>query len=260
MATPHVAGVVALYLHQNGHQSPSTVRNALVAAGTAGKVTGAGTGSPNVLLYSLFDAAPSPTATPTPTPTRTPTPTPTVGTPVSTPTPTPTPTLGPTPTPTAPPTGSERLVNGGFDSGSVTPWVKSSLGAYYNFGVGFPQSGAGYVTMGYDTSATGTLYQQVTIPAGTAPALTFYLNVTSDEGPGTAYDFLFVEVRNTSGSLLATLASFSNLHEVPTAGAYSLRGPYSLGGFAGQTVRVQFRAVGDFSLRTWFRTDTVSVK
>jgi len=80
MASPHVAGVVALYLHQFGHQSPSTVASALNAASSTGRLTGIGTGSPNRLLYSLFGGT-SPTATPTPTPrvrvTPTPTPTPT---------------------------------------------------------------------------------------------------------------------------------------------------------------------------------------
>jgi len=52
MATPHVAGVAALYLQ--GHSaSPSQVRNALVNAATQNVVTNAGTGSPNLLLYSL---------------------------------------------------------------------------------------------------------------------------------------------------------------------------------------------------------------
>jgi subtilisin family serine protease len=52
MATPHVAGVAALYLQ--GHSaSPSQVRNAIVGAATPNVVTSAGTGSPNLLLYSL---------------------------------------------------------------------------------------------------------------------------------------------------------------------------------------------------------------
>jgi subtilisin family serine protease len=263
MATPHVVGVVALYLQQFGAVAPATVRNALVAAASVNKVTSPGSGSPNVLLYSLFGGAtPTPT-TATPTATRTATATAT-RTPTATPTSSPTsrvtatPTSG-TPTPTTPP-GSELLVNGGFDSGALTPWVGTATGAYLNSGVGFPQSGTGYVTMGYDNSVTGTLYQTVTIPAGGTPQLTFQLNVTSEEGTGTAFDFLQVEVRNTSGTLLATLATFSNLDEVATAGAYSPRGPYSLAAFGGQTVRVQFRATTDGSLHTWFRTDTVSLK
>ncbi len=53
MATPHVAGVAALYLQ--GHTaSPSQVRNAIVNAATTSVVTNAGSGSPNRLLYSLI--------------------------------------------------------------------------------------------------------------------------------------------------------------------------------------------------------------
>jgi subtilisin family serine protease len=52
MATPHAAGVAALYLE--GHDAgPQQVRDALVAAATAGVVGNAGRGSPNLLLYAL---------------------------------------------------------------------------------------------------------------------------------------------------------------------------------------------------------------
>src|SRR5574341_85518 len=54
MATPHTAGVAALYLEANPSASPAAVRDALVNGGTAGVVGNAGTGSPNVLLYSLL--------------------------------------------------------------------------------------------------------------------------------------------------------------------------------------------------------------
>ncbi len=52
MATPHVTGVAALYL-QGHNATPQQVRDALVAAATQNKVTNAGSGSPNRLLYSL---------------------------------------------------------------------------------------------------------------------------------------------------------------------------------------------------------------
>jgi subtilisin family serine protease len=52
MASPHVAGVAALYLQGNTSASPSTVRNQIVSTGTTGKVTSPGSGSPNVLLFS----------------------------------------------------------------------------------------------------------------------------------------------------------------------------------------------------------------
>ncbi|MEV5412737.1 S8 family peptidase [Thermopolyspora sp. NPDC052614] len=52
MASPHVAGAAALYLSANPTAGPAQVRNAIVGAGTTGVVTGAGTNSPNVLLYT----------------------------------------------------------------------------------------------------------------------------------------------------------------------------------------------------------------
>ncbi|WP_028661565.1 S8 family peptidase [Saccharomonospora saliphila] len=52
MATPHVAGAAALYLADNPSASPRQVRDALVNGGTSGVVGDAGSGSPNVLLYT----------------------------------------------------------------------------------------------------------------------------------------------------------------------------------------------------------------
>jgi subtilisin family serine protease len=54
MASPHVAGVAALYKQANPSASAATVRNAIVNGSTTNVVTNAGTGSPNRLLYSLF--------------------------------------------------------------------------------------------------------------------------------------------------------------------------------------------------------------
>ncbi len=54
MATPHVAGVAALYLQNNTGASPATVRDQIVNTATTGVLTGIGTGSPNRLLYSLL--------------------------------------------------------------------------------------------------------------------------------------------------------------------------------------------------------------
>jgi len=54
MASPHVAGVAALYKQANPSASPTTIRNAIVNNATANVVTNPGTGSPNRLLYSVF--------------------------------------------------------------------------------------------------------------------------------------------------------------------------------------------------------------
>jgi serine protease len=60
MASPHVAGVAALYLAGNTGASPATVTNAIVSTATTGKVTSAGTNSPNRLVYSLLSGSTEP--------------------------------------------------------------------------------------------------------------------------------------------------------------------------------------------------------
>ena len=54
MASPHVAGVAALFLQRKPTSLPQVVRDSLVANSTASKVTSAGTGSPNRLLFSNY--------------------------------------------------------------------------------------------------------------------------------------------------------------------------------------------------------------
>jgi Zn-dependent metalloprotease len=153
--------------------------------------------------------------------------------------------------------GIQLITNGDFESGT-TPWVISgqvtrSTGAY-------PHGGVAYMIVGGVNSTTGTLYEQITIPAGASPNLTFWLNITTGEAAGASvFDRLFIEVRNTSGTLLGTLATFSNQNS-GTAGVYVQRGAYNLGAYAGQTVRIQFRSTQDSTLPTSFRLDDVSVQ
>ncbi|MFD4140696.1 S8 family serine peptidase [Streptomyces sp. NPDC058572] len=54
MATPHTAGVAALYLAAHPAATPAQVRDALVNNATSGKIVDPRTGSPNKLLHSLF--------------------------------------------------------------------------------------------------------------------------------------------------------------------------------------------------------------
>ena len=54
MASPHVAGVAALYLANNPSATPAQVTTALINNSTPNIVTSPGTGSPNRLLYSIF--------------------------------------------------------------------------------------------------------------------------------------------------------------------------------------------------------------
>lgn len=174
----------------------------------------------------------------------------------SPPTPTFTPVVNPTPTNTPVP-GQELIVNGGFE-GSASPWALSGHVTWSNNSI--PHGGTGNVILGNVVSAKGSGFQQISVPAGTAPSLTFWLNVTSNETTTTAAnDVMYVEVRNTAGTLLQTLATFSNLHR-GSPGAYVQRGAFSLAAFAGQTIRIQFRVTGNATLPTTFLLDDVSVR
>ncbi len=60
MATPHVAGAAALHLAANPDATPADVTAALTANATPDKVTGAGAGSPNLLLFTGTGGGPDP--------------------------------------------------------------------------------------------------------------------------------------------------------------------------------------------------------
>lgn len=175
------------------------------------------------------------------------------GTPTPTPSPTPTATATPTPTP-----GANLIANGGFET-SASPWIGSGNGYFYTANGNSPHSGTGYIYFGVNNRATGQSYQSVSIPTTATGTLSFWLNVTSSETTTTVqYDKLFVEVRSTSGALLATLATYSNLNKT-TQGNYSLK-TLNAAAYKGQTVRIQFRSTMDSSITSTFRVDDVSLQ
>ena len=151
--------------------------------------------------------------------------------------------------------GGQLIVNGGFE-GSPSPWTLTGA-AFWSTG-GNDHSGTGYSILGASNNASGSEYQTVTIPAGHPANLTFWLNITTSESLTTAWDFVYVEVRSTSGALLSTLGSFSNRNATTSATSYTQRA-FSLAAWRGQTVRVQFRGTTDITLPTSFRIDDVSL-
>lgn len=227
MATPHVAGVAALFLETNPGASPATVTSAIINGSTLNHVTNPGTGSPNRLLYSLLTGAPPPTPTPTP---------------------------NPSPTPTPPP-GAQLLLNPGFESGNVN-WVITA-GVISNSGRP-PRTGAWFAWLdGYGTTHTDSCYQQITIPANVASAtLSFWVRIdTAETTTTTQFDRLQVQIRNSSNTVLATLATYSNLDKNTS---YVLK-TFNLNAYRGQTIRVYFLGTEDSSLQTSFVIDDTAV-
>jgi Zn-dependent metalloprotease len=153
-------------------------------------------------------------------------------------------------------TSNQLVSNGGFE-GSASPWTLTSF--LYVAQGNYPHGGAGYIYGGTGNSVSQSAYQQIAIPSTATANGTFWLNVTSDETTtSTQYDKLFVEVRNTAGTLLGTVATYSNLNKA-ALGAYSQK-TFSLASYRGQTVRLQFRVTTDSSLPSTFRIDDVSVR
>ncbi|QDH71851.1 S8 family peptidase [Lysobacter alkalisoli] len=68
MASPHVAGVAALYLAGNPGATPSQVESAIYNNATLNVLSNIGSGSPNRMLYSLFGGGTDPDPDPDPDP------------------------------------------------------------------------------------------------------------------------------------------------------------------------------------------------
>src|ERR1041385_3722298 len=156
-------------------------------------------------------------------------------------------------------TTTQILGNPGFENGSTNPapWTTTS-GVINNSASEPPHSGSWDAWMdGYGTTHTDTVMQQVTIPAAaTAATLTFWLHIdTAETSTTSAFDKLTVQVRNSSGTVLSTLATYSNLNHNT---GYSQKS-FNLLSFKGQTIQVFFTASEDFELQTSFVLDDVNL-
>lgn len=156
-------------------------------------------------------------------------------------------------------TTTQILGNPGFENGSTNPapWTVTA-GVVNNSASEPPHSGSWDAWLdGYGTSHTDTVLQQVTIPStATAATLTFFLHIdTAETSTTTAFDTLTVQVRNSSGTVLSTLATYSNLNH---ATGYSQKS-FNLLSFKGQTIQIFFKGVEDFELQTSFVLDDVNL-
>ena len=154
------------------------------------------------------------------------------------------------------PPGGERIVNGSFEAGTA-PWA-GSTGVIGAFAGQSAFDGTRFAWLGGNgATSTETLTQSFAIAStATSASLTFAMHIdTAETSTSTAYDKLVVTVKNSSGTTLGTLATYSNLNK---AAGYQTR-TFSLLPYKGQTVTLSFAMTEDSSLQTSFVIDKVSV-
>lgn len=151
---------------------------------------------------------------------------------------------------------SELISNAGFESASAN-WT-ASLDVISNDTSQAARTGSYKAWLnGYGAAHTDTLYQQITIPANsTTVSLSFWLRVASSETTTTqAYDTLKLQIRNSSNTVLSTLATYSNLNK----GSSYVKKTFDLSAYKGQTIRIYFLGVEGSTIATSFLIDDVSV-
>ncbi|MFE4825353.1 hydrolase [Streptomyces sp. NPDC056672] len=151
-------------------------------------------------------------------------------------------------------TAAQLLANPGFESGTAS-WSATS-GVITNSSSQPARTGSYKAWLGGRGSArTDTVSQSVSVPSGCAATFSFYLHIDTAETGTTAYDTLKVQVVNGSGTVLATLATYSNLN---AASGYTRRS-FDLSAYAGQTVTVKFTGVEGTKLQTSFVIDDTAL-
>ena len=245
MATPHVAGIVALMKSVNPNMSAAQVEKTLKDTSRAVNggycVRGCGVGlvdAGRAVRAAAGNQAPAPQPSPTPKPTPTPTPTPK---------PTPEPTPDPSPAPE-----KQLIVNGGFENG-LTSWRTNARDTLMRDRNHARSGNASASFNGWAYPSTYNLDQTVTIPRGSSAVLSYWLKVRSDEPFPYVRDQFAVLVWD--GSRWTTLKTHSNLEK----GRGYQQHKVDLSKFAGKTVTVRFLGNEGNYYSTIFNLDDVQL-
>lgn len=134
----------------------------------------------------------------------------------------------------------QLLVNGGFETGSISPWTASS-GVLASSTSEHPAQAGNYLAWidGYDEAHVDTLAQTVTIPANCVSAeLTYWVEVNSTVTNTTeqAENNLVLEILNSSGTVeqTTTVATAAN------NGTSYVEHSANLATYVGQTITIKF--------------------
>jgi hypothetical protein len=154
-------------------------------------------------------------------------------------------------------TAAQLLGNPGFETGTAAPWTASS-GVISDHTQEPPHSGTWDAWLdGYSSARTDTLSQAVTLPTGCSTyQLSFWLHIDTAQTTTTkAIDTLKVQLLNSSGTVLSTLATYSNLN---AASGYTQH-TFNVSAYAGQTITLQFTGVQASSTKTSFVIDDTAL-
>lgn len=148
-------------------------------------------------------------------------------------------------------TATSSTYEAGLDGWAVTGAAQAAA----------PAAGHGSFSLrlGGGASTTHEATRDFAIPAGVGKAeLTLFFHQVTDEVAATGFGFddLFVEVRNTSGTVLSVLGL---MNDAWREGAWMDLQNMDLSPWIGQTIRVAFRGTNDSSLPTSFYVDDVAV-
>ena len=161
-------------------------------------------------------------------------------------------------------TAAQLLGNPGFENGSSNPgpWVVTSthspVEVISNNSMEPPHSGSWDAWLdGWGKTTTDTLSQSITLPTGCSNYnFSFWLHInTAETSTTTAFDKLTVQVLNSSGTVLSTLHTYSNLDHNTGYAQHS----FSLSAYAGQNITLKFTGAEDFELQTSFVIDDTAV-
>ncbi|WP_323747619.1 alkaline phosphatase family protein [Catenulispora rubra] len=150
-------------------------------------------------------------------------------------------------------TAAQLLGNPGFESGSAFPWTATS--GVINNDLGSEPSHSGNYDAwldGYGSRHTDTLAQKASIPASCKTATySFWLHIDTANTSGAVQDKLALQVLNSSGTVLSTLHTFSNLDANNGYSQFS----YNLSPYIGQSITLKFTGTETGNGQTSFVND-----
>jgi kumamolisin len=148
------------------------------------------------------------------------------------------------------------LTNGNFEN-YYDHWQEQTITDADIITNDLPRNGTYSALFGVLHNSDDNLWQTVTIPANATRAdLSYWWQVVTEDETGIDHDFFYAQIRNESGSILATLDTMTNRTERDVWRNTTK----SLLQFKGQTVRVHFRGTTDATLLTGFAVDDITLQ